>query len=104
MQLPAFTAAASLESAHGVYVGRLSHGGSRLGIEQQLTPRPGRPGGRPRPFPPFGPFDDSAQPTYCDTFCLDQCRETMRRGCEGDALCVLEVMPVCRNHCCAWGH
>jgi hypothetical protein len=104
MRLPAFTAEASLQRSSGTYRGRTSLASSRSGVRPQLTPRPDRPGRPPHPFPPFGPWDQWAQPTYCDRRCLDECTESMRRECGADALCVVELMPVCRNNCCVWGH
>jgi len=103
MHLPPFTAVASLERSKGIYRGHTSHGGLTPGVEMQLTPRPDRPGRPPRPFPPFGPTDPWAQPTYCDTRCLEECRQSMQRACGSDALCVVETMPICRNECCVWG-
>lgn len=74
-----------------------------LGIKLQYTPRPGRPPGRPpHPFPPLGPDDPWARPTYCDTQCLRQCREFFHRECGVDALCVIETMPICYDKCCVW--
>ena len=100
MHLPGFTADTSLQLS-ATYRTRSSHGGFQLGIKLQYTPRPDRPGRPPHPFPPLGPSDPWAQPSYCDTQCLSGCREFMRRECGGDALCVVESMPICRNKCCA---
>jgi hypothetical protein len=102
MHLPGFTAEASLRLSNGTYRTRSWHGGFKPRIKPQYTPRPDRPPGRPPyPFPPLGPEDPSARPSYCDTRCLDVCQEMFRRECGTDSMCVLETMPVCRHQCCA---
>lgn len=103
MRLPGFTAETSLQPSIGTYRTRSSYAGGKPRIHPQqhdLTPRPDRPPGGPRPhFPPL-PDDYPVPGPSCDMGCLWKCRAFYERACEGDSFCVFETMPVCENRCC----
>jgi len=106
MQLPGFSAEASLERARGTYrfLGAFGRGAAER-IFPQFTPRPGSSMGIPLRLPDNLDhyMDPGAQPSYCDTRCLRECQEAVRRICGGDGLCTVEAMPTCRQKCCFRG-
>ena len=106
MSIPGFTAEASI-GKHGRYYQRpspIESDGAALGVlpAQGRLPAPWPPMA-PSPWPGFGnwfEYEVPGQEVLCDTRCLRECQAALRKTCGGDALCVVELQPVCRERCC----
>ena len=102
MKLPGFTAEASLATPKGTYL-RPALLGSQATAP---TVYPAQGGFPPRWLPMvttpgnWFEFEIPGREVLCDTRCLRECQSSVRRTCAGDALCVVELQPVCRTHCC----
>jgi len=106
MIMPGFTADASLSKPRDDYqrFSAIESEEAAAGVlPAQGRFRPRWPPMVPSPWPGIGNWFEYEVPgveVLCDTRCLHECQEGLRRTCGGDALCVVEMQPVCRMRCC----
>jgi hypothetical protein len=105
MNLPRFTAEASLGSASGHYRASATYGRNRY-VSSSLHPALSIPWPRPtNPFP-FDPWQEiPGTEVLCDPRCQTRCDQQHRELCrksdpENVALCVEEMRHMCTARCC----